>query len=208
MYCADAKQDQFVSTILQNKTNGTYLDIGSCHPIGSNNTYHLESQLKWRGTCIEINPEYSENLYKTIRPNTRYINSNVFQVDLIELFNCYYPSQIDYLSLDVDEKSVDVLKLLPLHDYRFNIITIEHDFYLYGDKYRKQQRDILVDNGYYLLFGNVLVEQGGFEGKICPFEDWYVDGNLLPASDLYMLQSTDLYPSLIINKIESFYNAY
>ena len=94
-----------------------------------------------------------------------HFNKNALEVDYKKEFEvCKFPKSIDYLSVDIDALSVNVLKILPLDDYRFKVITIEHDGYLYGDKYRDEQRSILSSYGYLLLCSNVYAEQPGFEG--------------------------------------------
>lgn len=49
-------QDLWAMSIL-NKTNGYFIDIGACDGITHSNTYLLEKKYKWKGICIEANPE-------------------------------------------------------------------------------------------------------------------------------------------------------
>ena len=118
-----------------------------------------------------------------------------------EIFKEYeFPKSIDYLSLDVDTLSLNVLNILPLDEYKFKVITIEHDGYLYGDEYREQQRSILESFGYLLLCSNVYVQQPGYEGKEYPFEDWWVDPSEFDEDLMQKLKSENEYPSEIIAK--------
>ena len=77
------------------------------------------------------------------------------------------PVEIDYLSLDVDEATLNCLKNLPLNDYKFKVITIEHDEYSQGPTKKLQMREILYSHGYTLDRPDV-----ANEGNI--YEDWWL----------------------------------
>lgn len=197
-FYSDAKQDEFVANILNFKKDGYCVDIGSCHSIISNNTYFFQN-LDWTSISIELDSRYNDS-YNS-RKSGVHLNTDALEVDYIKEFQEYdFPKSIDYLSLDVDTLSLDVLKILPFDDYQFKVITIEHDAYLYGDKYREEQRNFLNSRGYMLLCSNVFVEQPGFEGKECPFEDWWVNPNDLKKSVIKKLKCDMQFPSTIISK--------
>lgn len=199
-FYSDAKQDQFVANILNFKKDGYCVDIGSCHSIISNNTYYFQD-LGWTSISVEIESGYNQS-YST-RKSGVHLNENALEVDYKKVFEEYeFPSSIDYLSLDVDTISLDVLRILPLDDYRFKVITIEHDGYLYGDKYRDQQRNILESNGYLLLCSNVYVEQPGYEGKEFPFEDWWIDPSEFDQELIEKIKCDNTLPSVIISKFK------
>lgn len=199
-FYSDAKQDQFAANILEFKKNGYCVDIGSCHSIISNNTYYFQS-LDWTSLSVEIEHGYNES-YST-RKNGVHLNKNALEVNYKEVFEEYeFPKNIDYLSLDVDAASLDVLRILPLDEYRFKVITIEHDAYLFDDKYKNQQRNILTSYGYYLVCSNVFVEQSGYENKECPFEDWWVDPSEFDTDLIEKLTCNNTLPSVIISKFE------
>lgn len=197
-FYSDAKQDQFVANILGFKKNGYCVDIGSNHSINSNNTYVFQDW-GWTSVSVEFDEVYNES-YST-RKSGVHLNDNALTVNYKEVFEEYeFPQSIDYLSLDVDTSSLYVLNVLPLKDYRFKVITIEHDAYLYGDTYRTPQRNILSSNGYLLLCANVYAEQPGFEGKECPFEDWWIDPSEFSEDLIEKIKCTDILPSSIISK--------
>ena len=197
-FYSDAKQDQFVANILNFKKNGYCVDIGSCHSIISNNTFYFQD-LDWTSISVELESSYNES-YGT-RKSGVHLNEDALSVDYTQVFKEYeFPKSIDYLSLDVDTLSLNVLKILPLDEYKFKVITIEHDGYLYGDEYREQQRSILESFGYLLLCSNVYVQQPGYEGKEYPFEDWWVDPSEFDESLMQKLKSENEYPSEIIAK--------
>lgn len=200
MFNSDAKQDQFVANILSFKRDGYYLDIGSCHSIMSNNTCYFQN-LNWSGICVEIESSYN-NSYSN-RRGCHYHNDDAIKLDYRSLFVKYnFPQTIDYLSLDIDTLSLDVLNKLPLDEYRFRVITIEHDSYLYGDIYKKPQREILVKNGYLLICADVFVQQSGFNRENCSFEDWWIDPSQFSPTLIDKIKSSGLYPSQIIEKFK------
>jgi hypothetical protein len=52
-YFGGAAQDYFVRKVLKDKTYGTFVEIGSNHPVLVNNTYILEAGLGWTGFMVE-----------------------------------------------------------------------------------------------------------------------------------------------------------
>jgi hypothetical protein len=197
-FYSDAKQDQFAANILKFKRDGYCVDIGSCHSVISNNSYYFQG-LNWTSISIEIERGYNES-YST-RTNGVHLNKNALEVNYKETFEEYeFPKSIDYLSLDIDTLSLDVLKILPLDEYRFKVITIEHDAYVFGDEYRDPQRNILTSHGYLLVCSNVYVEQPGYEGKECPFEDWWIDPSEFDSDLIEKIKCDSTLPSVIISK--------
>lgn len=172
MFRSDAFQDQFTHKILNRKENGYFLDIGSCGAIHSNNTYFFES-VGWKGICVEINSSYSQSYNSR---TCKFINQDALKINYKTVFEQQnFPKTIDYLSLDIDELSLDALLILPHDEYIFNVITIEHDFYIYGDKYKEKQREFLLSKGYHLLGSNVKIPRGknGRKEENTGFEDWW-----------------------------------
>jgi|688.fasta_scaffold02939_21 FkbM family methyltransferase len=55
-------QDEFVVSILKNKRNGYFVDIGAYDGITISNTYYLEKELGWDGLCVEANPYTYQSL--------------------------------------------------------------------------------------------------------------------------------------------------
>ena len=195
---SDARQDEFAANILGFKRNGFCVDIGSCHSVISNNTFYFQD-LGMDFLSVEIEPGYNSS-YST-RNLGVHLNTNALEVDYKKVFEeNEFPTSIDYLSLDVDTVSLEVLKILPMDEYRFKVITIEHDGYLYDDKYRGAQREILNANGYKLLCSNVYVQQPGYEGKEFPFEDWWVDPSQFDQELLDRIECENTFPSDIIAK--------
>jgi hypothetical protein len=200
VFNSDAKQDEFVANILNFKKDGYCVDIGSCHSIISNNSYFFQD-LDWTSISVEIERGYN-NSYSS-RKSGVHLNENALEVNYKEIFEEYeFPKSVDYLSMDVDTASIDALRVLPLEEYRFKVITIEHDAYLYGDKYREQQRNLLNSHGYFLICSNVYVEQYGYEDKECPFEDWWIDPSEFDQELIEKIKCENTLPSVIISKFQ------
>ena len=198
---SDALQDMFVLNMFNFKKDGYFVDVGSHNPILSNNTYALEEN-GWNGICIEIENRFNQD-YQDKRKATL-VNQDATTISYIDLFKSENsPRQIDYLSLDIDALSIDVLKILPLDEYEFKVITIEHDAYLFGNKYRKPQRKLLESKGYELLCANVFVEQENFKRKRCAFEDWWIKPEFFDPIEVARIRSKKSYPSKILAKFHS-----
>ena len=195
-----ARQDEFVANILNFKKNGYYLDIGSCDAVSTNNTYCFE-QLDWKGICIEKNIEHNKSYENRV---CNFVNQDATKIDYRSLLiEKNSPQKIDYLSLDIDEQSTSVLKKLPLDNYRFGVITIEHDFYIHGGIFRDAQRDILNHHNYILLFSDVLVPLGSSIPPNSAFEDWWIDQSTLCVDEINKIKSDKLYPQQIISIIKN-----
>ena len=165
------RQSDFILSILNNKQNGIYLEVGSGHYKDMNNTYILEKEYGWSGLGIEINSDLS--LKYNLNRNNKCINSDALTIDYRKyLLDLSLSKRIDYLQIDIDDDPhhANLLGLInvPLNEYRFNVITFEHDL-VRSHKFKEMrdaQREILDSLGY------VLVVPGNAE-------DWWVDGTEL-----------------------------
>lgn len=161
-------QDLFALYMMRHKPlPKTYLDIG-CHvPIGCNNSYLLEEH-GWQGLSVDI--DNLEHLYRTQRKNPFYC-TDVTKVDWDTVFPNYpfLKDRIDYLSFDIDEATHQGFLNFPFDKIRFNVITMEHDSYRFGDGLKNMLRTKLNELGYTLVCGDVIVDGYG------AFEDWWVD---------------------------------
>ncbi|CAJ1942298.1 unnamed protein product [Cylindrotheca closterium] len=52
------RQDEIVARLLNSKKQGFFVDLASNDAIRISNTYALETQLDWKGICLEPNPVY------------------------------------------------------------------------------------------------------------------------------------------------------
>ncbi len=70
-----AGDDIQLMKLINNNEPGTYVDIGSWHPVNASNTYYFYVR-GWKGICIDPNPEL-KSLYKQLRPNDNFINAGI-----------------------------------------------------------------------------------------------------------------------------------
>lgn len=166
---SQAGQDLFVIEMLNEKNNGVYLEIGGSHPFESSNTYLLEKKYGWRGISFEIDEKIAD-FYNSYRKNNCIV-SDATITDYVEILTKnQFPLVIDYLSIDIEPSynTYNALLKLPLDQFRFNVITYEHERYLSGEKYMELSRKYLSGLGYKLIVANV--KSNGRD-----FEDWWVD---------------------------------
>ena len=194
-YNGQVLQDKFVVSVLKNKQNGFFLEIGSNHPIVHNNTYLLETKYNWSGLMVEYDKTFKQ-LYDIHRPNSMYILNDARKINYREFLDTNnFPLHIDYLQmdLDVDNKStLDTFLLLNetvFDKYKFATITFEHDIYT-GNYFDTQtiSRKILTERGYVLVFPNVSVF---WQGSYKQFEDWYVHPDLVDMNYINSIISSD-----------------
>lgn len=166
---SQAGQDYFayliLYEILEQKQLGHYLEIGAGDPIHFNNSCFFEKSLNWHGISIDNNSQLRVR-WATQRHNPLLI-CDATQADYTAILE-KFPSDIDYLSLDIDRYYDAVLAKIPFDQYRFKVITIEHDAYRFGDIYRAKEREMLSNLGYYLLCADVTIAPDTV------FEDWWV----------------------------------
>ena len=162
----------------QEKKNGFYVELGSGDPYHETNTLLLESELGWKGLALEIDKDIAGKYNSSDRIN-KCINADALHFDyLTYLKQNNFPKNIDFLQIDIDghDKGNCLLALLalPLLEYRFSVIIIEHDVCLDFKRasMRDAQREILSSLGYKLV-GQTFSE------------DWWIDPNSV-KTDLYM----------------------
>lgn len=160
-------QDMFVLALFNGKRKGTYLEIGSGDPFVHNNTALLETEYNWKGISIDNSEALCYN-FRENRDNT-VICTDATQLDFTNLFNlhCVDPV-IDYLQIDCDEASIQILENIPFNTHKFGVITFEHDSYRLGTDIRDKARKMLKKAGYTLLVNDVAFSPQH------SYEDWYV----------------------------------
>lgn len=173
--------DAFALDILDYKRDGYYVEMGSADPIKGNTTYVMEEKYGWKGVGFDLDPELAAK-YNSVRKNPCLIE-NAVKFDYRKYFQeNNFPKQIDYLQIDIEapmdqggrpakDKGQPLLGLiaLPLNEYRFSVISFEHEYLVYykNQGVRDAQREILDSLGY------SLVARIGHE-------DWWVDTNIVP----------------------------
>ena len=177
-------QAEFVLTMLNNKTKGFFLELGSGNYMVGNKTYVLEKTYDWSGVMIDYDCTFLPQ-YKMYRPDNLHLTGNTEYVDYIPIFRySNVPYIIDYLHLDVfveDSSSLNTImkfdKIL-FDEYKFATITFCHDIYASKSDddiwalTRQKSREILLNRGYVLAYPDVEAYYG-------PYEDWYIHPELV-----------------------------
>jgi hypothetical protein len=182
-YKGSSSQEAFVLDLFKEKTNGYYVELGAFNSKLGSNTYFLENDYSWNGVSFEILNDRRQEFLSN-RKNPCYGDALKFNyLNYFEENN--FPKQIDYLQVDIDagyqtdgrpfgNHYLTLLGLisLPLTQYRFSIITFEHDSNMYfrNTGMRDSQREILDSLGYTLVVREI-------------HEDWWVDPNVFPINE-------------------------
>lgn len=171
---SQAGQDLFVLSMLKNKKNGTFVEIGSNDPMYINNTFQLELN-GWRGLMVEFNKDWEPN-YEHCR-KSKYLMQDATTINWGDALSSF-PENIDYLQIDlevINRSTIETLENLNMvmDKYKFAVITFEHDIYR-GDFFntRQRSREIFENRGYKCIFRDVKNENN-------PFEDWYIHPDLV-----------------------------
>jgi len=183
MYKGNSSQEKFVIEIFNGKKNGVYVELGAFDSKLGSNTFYLESDYDWSGVSFEV-LEDRKLEFQANRKNPCF--GDALEFNYISYFeNNNFPKQIDYLQVDIDagyqhngrpfgNHYLSLLGLisLPLTQYRFSIITFEHDANMYfrNSAIRDAQREILDSLGYALVVRE-------------KHEDWWVDPAVFPIND-------------------------
>jgi len=175
-------QDIFVLSLLNGLENGTYLELGAGWPEHISNTALLEREFNWSGISID-NLDDQKLLWQQANRTLSFINA--LTVDFSELLSGM-PEVIDYLSVDCDDVSLDIVKRLPLDHYKFKVITFEHDCYADGPSAKYNSREFLINQGYQLVVNNI-----SHIGISVDYEDWWCCPELIDPDRLEKHLSVD-----------------
>lgn len=168
-------QDMFILSMLNGKKNGLYLEIGAQKPFYINNTALLETKFEWKGISIEIDEllckEFSEQRSNMI------VCKDATTIDYSKLLSDYTDKKVfDYLQVDCEpsKTTFEILTSIPFEDYKFAIVTYEHDHYVdMTNSYRTKSRRFLTAMGYKLCVNDVSPNDK------CSFEDWWYHPDLI-----------------------------
>lgn len=177
-------QDMFILSMLNGKKNGTYVEIGGGDPFVGNNTALLETQYDWTGISFELNEDFVSS-YNQQRKNPIFFQS-ALTANYKQIFKHTFDSDvIDYLQLDIEpaRNTFEALLAIPFENYKFAVITYEHDYYVDVTKsYRNKSRNYLKMLGYELIVNDVSPD------GISNFEDWWVHPDLVDAEILKIMK--------------------
>lgn len=184
---SQAFQESFVLNVLNFKRNGYYVELGAGWPKKNSNTYLLETEYCWRGVAFENDKGRHMDFVGRKNPC-------LFEDAILFNYKKYFkennfPSQIDYLQMDLHPASstLAALKNLPLDEYRFSIITYEHNGYIdkKHQEIKLESSDILNNLGYYRVVNNLTYENRAYE-------DWWIDHTVIDYNSYSNFISTDI----------------
>jgi len=179
-------QDMFILSMLNGKKKGTYLEIGGADPFLGNNTALLEQNYDWTGVSLEYDEKFIGN-YRNSRKNP-ILHTDALKINYRQLLSEHFDKkEIDYLQLDIEpaRNTFEVLLAIPFEEYKFAVITYEHDYYVDVTKsYRDKSRKYLKLMGYELIVNDVSPD------GISNFEDWWVHPDLVDPQIIQMMKDT------------------
>lgn len=94
-------EDFILQQIFEDKKNGTYVDIGSNHPIHFSNTYKLYKS-GWNGINVDPN-EKTHELFRKYRKNDINIQTAISDTKNIETFFVFNKSELNTLNAEIAE---------------------------------------------------------------------------------------------------------
>ena len=68
-YSSQIGQDKWVHSIIGDKKDGYFIELGACDGLYLSNTLFFERNLNWKGICIEPNDNYIKELYANRKCN-------------------------------------------------------------------------------------------------------------------------------------------
>lgn len=156
MFQSQIGQDRFVCEMLNNKRDGTFLDVG-CHDfINISNTYYLEKELNWKGIAIDFADHYRGGWVNN-RTNSIFVCADATKLDYGKLLtDNNFELEIDYLSLDLEPPEITLKALYQIFksDLKFKVITFETDNYsvdITKQHTQEASRNFLKERGYELI---------------------------------------------------------
>ena len=183
-YSAES-QDLFVASVLDNKTQGTFLEIGSREPRYKNNTYLLEQIYGWRGIAVEWDKQFAD-IYNQDRLSPC-ICADATELEYAELIETAgFGAHIDYLQIDLEtDTGLKTLQNFDLVRNTFSVITYEHDYGSQpgGAHAREESRRILEAAGYTRVISDAATQHN--VTGLTPYanqsnEDWYILESHMP----------------------------
>lgn len=168
---SQAGQDLFAYYINNRNNKGYFLDIGCQDPKEINNTLFLEEK-GWTGLLFDIDKKCIDKC-KAERKSTA-IQTDLTKDNITDFLKKYNtPKIIDYISMDIDSATHKLIERFPWDDYRFKVMTFEHDVWMVGDKLQKRSRILFNKLGYVPVCLNIM------NGIKNPYEDWWINPELV-----------------------------
>jgi len=181
MHLGEFGEDIFVRRFFKNYKKGTYVDVGSYHPIKGSLTYNLYKK-NWSGINIDLS-KISVDLFKISRSqdiNLRaaitdydgktfyYENSPINQqnsmiensfakkieIDCFKLntvLDKYQIKKIDYLNIDAEGNDFKVISTFDFERFKPALVTIEFNSYDFDMLLESDIHTLMKNNGYKLI---------------------------------------------------------
>lgn len=160
-------QDMFVLSVMDGKRDGTFVEIGSGHPVLFNNTLLLEEDFGWKGLSIDSSERMCHIFSKTRKTNVLLADGAALDYKALFKQNCF-EQRIDFLRINAELASIEALKKIPFDKHEFGVIQFQHNAVWWGPEFREESRKILSKIGYILMVSDVAVDPKS------PYEDWWV----------------------------------
>tara|TARA_Y100000296_G_C5096746_1_gene217775 strand:- start:59 stop:754 length:696 start_codon:yes stop_codon:yes gene_type:complete len=204
---SNEKQDEFVYHLLAKYMDkpGFFLDVGCGDPKDGSNTYIFDKYFDWSGIGFDIGNVEKDCSWSEHR-RTKFCRIDTTDEEFTETLEDLVGNTIvDYISLDVDWGdniyAHRALKRIMDADIKFRVMTLEHEFFKYGDLVTKPTRKTLTELGYEMLFENVAFPDGpGQDG----FEDWWVHPELMPNKNIMSVGGKNLVFHECVNRVKNF----
>jgi hypothetical protein len=168
-------QDMFVLSMLDGKKNGTYLEVGSSEPYHNSNTAILEKNYGWTGIGLEWGQNHVDEHLK--HRSNKVLCEDATKANYSKILKeIAKDGVVDYLQLDCEpsKSTFEILTSIPFNDYKFAVITYEHDHYVDMTKtYRQKSRNYLRSLGYLMAVNDISPD------GVSTFEDWWYHPELI-----------------------------
>jgi len=197
-------QDEFIYNLFNGMEHGVFLDAACGNPIIGNNTYTLEKYFNWTGLAVDrLNADQLYDWSK--KRNTKFVQIDATTNSFCDLIKDNFNSHIDYLSLDMDECSIDALKQILNSGVKIKSLTFEHEYHRMDDAQRTDSRKLLESIGLIRLFEDVRFPNvlGLDYSSVNLFEDWWIDPSFFPTEILTLKSSQEFYKT-IVEKLRDF----
>lgn len=164
-------QDMFVLSTLNGKRDGTFIEVGSGDPYKFNNTALLEDEFGWTGINIDNNDRFCYQHSRKRKSQILQAEAQNIDYNLFFKMNCV-EKHTDFLRINAEGASIEVLKKIPFDKYEFMVIQFQHNACWWGPQIRNESREILQRIGYVCMVPDVAVSPTE------NYEDWWVHPNV------------------------------
>ena len=161
----------FVLSTLNGKRDGTFIEVGSGDPYKFNNTALLEDEFGWTGINIDNNDRFCYQHSRKRKSQILQAEAQNIDYNLFFKMNCV-EKHTDFLRINAEGASIEVLKKIPFDKYEFMVIQFQHNACWWGPQIRNESREILQRIGYVCMVPDVAVSPTE------NYEDWWVHPNV------------------------------